>query len=91
MLSDMPMSPPKSYPRLTVDVDQFPGIDGDVDENFSGVIQGRICGRSHTDYCNTVEIEITKISDVEAGDTPMRIAMIGIADQELSKLKGKKR
>ena len=84
MLSDA--MPVKSYPRITIDLNQFKDTFGDVDENTAFYVQGRICARTHTDYCNTVEVEVRKIS---ASEPESKVALISPADQELKKLRGR--
>lgn len=87
MLSDAVNPQEKCYPRFTVDLTQFDDIYGEVDDNVTFTIQGRICARTHTDYCRTVEVEVRKISGKDDSQEAPKVAVINIADQELSKLK----
>lgn len=72
----------KVYPRFTVDLDQFKDLAADVDEGVELTLRGRVCSRNHTDYCNTMEIEVQAIGVPSAAD-------FNEADRALAKLKGR--
>lgn len=90
--STMPGPPEKIYPRLSIDLDQFPGLEGDLDEEIEFHGRGRVCGLTHNDYSHSMDLEIRSLAhpDHTHGEMP-KIALVSIADQELSKLKGKSR
>lgn len=80
--------PSKSYPRFTIDLDQFPGLEADVDEEIEITLRSRVSGITHTDYCHTMDLEVRSIA--QPGDArPSKIALVSAADQELEKLKGR--
>lgn len=54
-------TPQKYYPRFSVDLDQFPGLQADVDESVELHLKGRVCSVTHNDYCHEMEIEVTSI------------------------------
>jgi hypothetical protein len=53
---------PKIYPRFTVDLDQFPGLECEVDETVELHLRGRVCARNHNDWGNTMDVEVTSIA-----------------------------
>lgn len=91
-VATLPGPSEKIYPRFTVDLDQFPGLSGELDEEVELHLKGRICGLTHNDYSHSMEVEVRSLShpDHSHGDMP-KIALVSIADQELEKLRGKSR
>lgn len=55
-------APAKSYPRFRIDLDQFPGLEADMDESVELRLRGRVCSLSHNEYCHDMEIEVTSIA-----------------------------
>ncbi len=85
---DMPMAaeaPAKSYPRFRVDLDQFPGLECDVDECVELHLKGRVCGVTHNDWCHDMEIEVTGIA--VPSHTHDSIGPLNEADKALGKMK----
>lgn len=61
---EMPMAAesPKVYPRFSVDLDQFPGLEAEVDESVELHLRGRVCSVEHSDYCHRMDVEVTSVA-----------------------------
>lgn len=57
-----PEAPAKTYPRFTVDLDQFPGLRADVDESIDLHLRGRVCSITHNDWSHSMDVEVTSIA-----------------------------
>ena len=55
-------APVKVYPRFTVDLDQFPGLEADVDEHVELHLGGRVCAITHNDWNHSMEVEVTEVA-----------------------------
>lgn len=75
-------TPPKIYPKFCVDLDQFPDLEAGVDEYVDLRLRGRVCSRNHSDYGNTMDLEVMALAK-DAGSNE--------ADKALGKLKSSKR
>lgn len=85
-------APEKVYPRFTVDLDQFPGLEGELDEDIELHLKGRVCALNHSDYSHSMDVEVRSLAHPDhTHEGFAKIAVINIADQELSKLKGNRR
>jgi hypothetical protein len=78
-------APTKVYPRFTVDLDQFPGLECDMDENVDINLRGRVCGLNHNEWRYDMEIEVTSIAI--PSHTNEHIGPKNEADLALGKLK----
>jgi hypothetical protein len=76
-------SPTKYYPRLCIDLDQFPELKAEVDEVGDLSIRFRVCSVRHNDYCHEMELEVTSIGVPKSGDNE--------ADKAYEKLRSKPR
>ena len=87
---DMPMAveSPKVYPRFRVDLDQFPGLEADVDESVELLLKGRVCSVSHNDYCHEMEVEVTSVA--VPSHTHESVGPKNEADSALGKLRSGK-
>lgn len=86
--SDLPApatESPKYYPKFRVDLDQFPGLEADVDESVELHLKGRVCAITHNDYCHEMEVEVTSVA--VPTHTHDSIGPMNEADQALGKLK----
>ncbi len=78
-------TPQKYYPKFCVDLDQFPGLECDVDESVELHLKGRVCSVTHNDYCHQMEVEVTSVAvPTHTHDT---IGPSNEADSALGKLK----
>jgi hypothetical protein len=60
---EMPTSAPtKVYPRFTVDLDQFPGLECEMDESVELHLRGRVCSLTHNEWSHTMEVEVEHIA-----------------------------
>jgi len=78
-----------SYPHLFIDLDQFPGLEGDLDEEIELHVRGRVCSLSHSYGSHSMDVEVQKIAhpDHTHDDEVPKVAVISIADSELSRMK----
>jgi len=74
----------KVYPRFTVDLDKFPKLKADVDESVELHLKGRVCGVTHTDYCNSMDVEVQSIAAPNHTHDSENAA-----DKEYERLRGK--
>jgi len=89
-INDAPAAPEtKSYPRFTVDLDQFPGLQAEVDEVVELHLRGRVCGITHNDYCHSMDIEVTSVAVPH--HTHATIGQPNEADKALGKMKEARR
>jgi len=77
--------PEKPLPRLCIDLEDYPELEGDVDDIVEFRVRGRICSKQHSDYCKTQDIECKAIYDA-AKATPT-VGPLNEADKALGKLK----
>lgn len=85
---DSPMAAvdsPKYYPKFRVDLDQFPGLQADVDESVELHLKGRVCSITHNNYCHEMEIEVTSVGIPT--HTKDSIGPMNEADRALGKMK----
>lgn len=82
-------SPAKSYPRFTVDLDQFPDLKADVDESVELHLRGRVCALTHTDWCNSMEVEVMSVA--VPTHTHESVGLLNEADRALGKMKTARR
>lgn len=75
----------KIYPKFRVDLDQFPGLECDVDECVELHLKGRVCSLTHNDYCHEMEIEVTAVA--VPSHTHDTIGPMNEADKALGKMK----
>lgn len=89
-MEGLPMdAPAKSYPRFTVDLDQFPGLQCDVDESVELTLRGRVSALTHNDWSHSMEIEVTSIA--VPSHTHESVGPRNEADAALGKLKTPRR
>lgn len=79
----------KVYPRFTVDLDQFPGLECDVDESIELHLRGRICGVTHDEYSHTMDVEVASIA--VPSHTHDSVGPCNEADRALGKMKASRR
>lgn len=84
----IPDAPAKVYPRFSVDLDQFPGLECDVDESVELHLKGRVCSVEHSDYCHRMEVEVQSVA--VPTHTHDSIGSANEADAALGKLRGGK-
>lgn len=77
--------PQKVYPRFTIDLDQFPGLECDVDESVELHLRGRVCSVEHSDYAHRMDVEVTSVA--VPSHTHDSVGPINEADKALGKLK----
>lgn len=74
---------------VTIDLDKFPGVHADVDDSVRFEGSGRVCSVTHNDYCNEMQIEVSKISiPTHTSDS---VGAMNEADVAMGKLKSKPR
>lgn len=79
----------KVYPRFRVDLDDFPGLQADVDESVELHLKGRVCSVTHNDWCHEMEVEVTSVAvPTHTHDT---VGPSNEADAALGKLKSNSR
>ena len=76
---------PKIYPRFRVDLEEFPGLECDVDEHVELNLKGRVCEVVHNDYSHHMEVEVTSIA--VPTHTHNSIGAMNEADVAMGKLK----
>jgi hypothetical protein len=81
--------PAKSYPRFCVDLDQFPGLEADVDESVELHLKGRVCSVTHNDWNHSMEVEVTSVA--VPSHTHDSVGPMNEADAALGKLRGSSR
>jgi len=80
---------PRSYPRFTVDLDQFPGLEADVDESVELHLKGRVCSVEHSDYCHSMQVEVQSVAIPT--HTHDSIGPMNEADKALGKMRSSRR
>lgn len=78
-------TPSKVYPRIRIDLDQFPELKADVDEKVAFHGTGRVCSVTHNDWCHEMEIEVDSMA--VPTHTHESIGPMNEADHVLGKLK----
>ena len=53
---------PERKMMITVDLSKYPGLKTDVDESIRFEGSGRVCSITHNDWCNEMQIEVSKFS-----------------------------
>ena len=76
---------PKYYPKFCVDLDQFPGLQADVDESVELHLKGRVCSVTHNDWSHSMEVEVTSVA--VPTHTHDSVGPMNEADHALGKLK----
>lgn len=84
MSIDLPSMPERKM-YVTIDLDKFPEIHADVDDSVRFEGSGRVCSMTHNDYCNEMQIEVTKISIPT--HTSESVGPMNEADLAMGKLK----
>lgn len=83
-----PTGPQKIYPKFCVDLDEFPGLEAEMDESVELHLRGRVCSLTHNEWSHTMEVEVKDIAIPT--HTHDRIGPMNEADTALGKLRGGK-
>lgn len=86
---DSPTSPAKYYTKFCVDLQQFPGLEADMDECVELNLKGRVCSLTHNEYCHEMQIEVTSVAI--PSHTHETVGPMNEADKALGKMKSKSR
>lgn len=86
---DSPTLPTKYYPKFTVDLSQFPGLQADMDECVELNLKGRVCSLTHNEYCHEMQVEVTSVAIPT--HTKDSIGPMNEADKALGKMKSARR
>ena len=86
----VPETSKKIYPRLSIDLDQFPDLKGDVDETGELHICYRVCSVQHNEYSHSMDLEITSIAVPRHSHEDVK-GSGNEADRSLNKLKSPSR
>jgi len=79
--------PNKYYPKFTIDLDQFPDLEAEVDESVELKLKGRVCGITHNEWSHTMEVEVQAIAI--PSHTSDDIGPRNKADEEFGKMRSK--